>query len=172
MVTMVVNDIKYSLGKSSKKKSKERGDGDDGDLYDLVRGKRSSMMIQRLDEEGDDFVPRRGIIMMISSDESEDAEYSPKRGIKEKIENEEKPLDEDQDGESETTDSESSQEENESSGNKNENKKYESSSVSPPASRSVPGPILRRNYPEKGTVPNQPSEGWHVVYAQQQRRQK
>ncbi len=129
-------------------------------------------MIQRLDEEGDDFVPRRGIIMMISSDESEDAEYSPKRGIKEEIENAEKPLGEDQSGESETSDSESSPEENESSGYKNDNKKYESSSVSPPAPRSVPSPILRRNNPGKGTMPNPPSEGWHMVYAQQQRRQK
>ncbi len=53
------------------------------------------MVIQRLDDNGEDYVPTRnvrfekGVIMMISSDESEDGEYKPKRppteeGIKEK----------------------------------------------------------------------------------------
>jgi hypothetical protein len=56
LVTMVVNDLKSSLGKGGKKISKEKDEGDDDDLYDLVRGKRSTMMIQRLDGEGNEFV--------------------------------------------------------------------------------------------------------------------
>ncbi len=37
------------------------------------------MMIQRLDEDGKEYVPSRRVIMMISSDESDNSEYKPKR---------------------------------------------------------------------------------------------
>jgi len=45
----------------------------------LVRGQKSTMMIRRLNEDEDDYVPSRKVIMMISSDESEDGDYSPVR---------------------------------------------------------------------------------------------
>jgi hypothetical protein len=83
IATMVINDLKSSLGKKRKEKkvtSKDRDeDDDDEELYNLVRGKKSTMMIQRLDEDGKEYVPSRHVIMMISSDESDNSEYKPKR---------------------------------------------------------------------------------------------
>ncbi len=59
---MVVNDIKSSLGQKGKRKAKEvsSADNDEGDdeLYDLVRGKSSTMMIQKLDAEDNDYLPK------------------------------------------------------------------------------------------------------------------
>jgi hypothetical protein len=96
IATMVINDLKSSLGqkKAAKLSVKDDEDGED-EIYNLVRGNKSAMVIQRLDDEGEDYVPSRkvkwtkGVIMMISSDESDDGEYKPKRpptseGIKEK----------------------------------------------------------------------------------------
>ncbi len=69
---MVVNDLKSAIGQKKKTNSKaEKEDEGDEDLYNLVRGKKSTMMIQRLDSDSDDYVPSRRVIMMISSDESE-----------------------------------------------------------------------------------------------------
>ncbi len=37
------------------------------------------MMIQRLDEDGEEFLPSRRVIMTISSNEFDDSDYTPKR---------------------------------------------------------------------------------------------
>ncbi len=83
IATMVINDLKSSLGKKKKEKQvafkDEDEDDDEEELYNLVRGKKSTMMVQRLDEDGEEYVPSRRVIMMISSDESEDSDYTPKR---------------------------------------------------------------------------------------------
>ena len=83
IVTMVVNDLKSSLGQKGKRKAKEvsSADNEEGDdeLYDLVRGKSSTMMIQRLDAEDNDYLPKRRVIMMVSSEESDDSDYKPKK---------------------------------------------------------------------------------------------
>jgi hypothetical protein len=76
LMTMVVNDLKSSLGQSSKRKPKEKDDGSDDDIYDLVRGKKSSMIIQGFDSGEREYLPRRGVIMMDSSGESEDSDYT------------------------------------------------------------------------------------------------
>ena len=86
---------KTSSPKLGKGKPKEDNSDDEGDdnLYNLVRGgKKSSLVIQRLQDE-EDFVPTRNlrtrlerVIMMISSDESDSSNYIPK---KRKIEKEE-----------------------------------------------------------------------------------
>ena len=80
IVTMVINDLKLAVGKKTKTNPKsEKEDSGGDDLYNLVRGKKSTMMVQKLDRESDDYVPSRRVIMMISSDESEREEYSPVR---------------------------------------------------------------------------------------------
>jgi hypothetical protein len=77
LVTMVINDLKSSMGQKMKSSAKDKDDGDDEELYNLVRGRKSTMMIRRLDEEEDNYVPSKRVVMMISSDESEDGDYSP-----------------------------------------------------------------------------------------------
>jgi len=79
LVTMVINDIKSSMGQKKKSSSKDKDEEDDEELYNLVRGQKSTMMIRRLNEDEDDYVPSRKVIMIISSDESEDGDYSPVR---------------------------------------------------------------------------------------------
>jgi hypothetical protein len=80
LVAMVIKDLKGNLGK---RKEKPKEESDDEEIYNLVRGKRTAMMVQRRDDEGDDnYVPQRPqrrVIMMISSGESEDSDYIPKR---------------------------------------------------------------------------------------------
>ena len=74
IAAMVVKSLK-SGGKKEKIVSYEK-EKDDEDLYNLVRGERSAMMVQRKEHE-EDYVPRRKVIMMISSES--DGEYTPKR---------------------------------------------------------------------------------------------
>jgi hypothetical protein len=77
LVTMVINDLKSAMGQKKQVGSNDK-DGDE-DLYNLVRGKKSSLTIQSLDEDSDEYVPSRKVIMMISSDESDGEDYSPRR---------------------------------------------------------------------------------------------
>jgi hypothetical protein len=92
IVAMVVKDLKSKAGQRKPKDDNSEDEGDE-ELYNLVRGgKKSSLVIQRLNDE-EDFVPTRNlrtrlerVIMMISSDESDSSDYIPK---KRKIENEE-----------------------------------------------------------------------------------
>ena len=74
IAAMVVKDLKANL-KKEKIITFEKAKGDD-ELYDLVRGGKAAMMVQRADEDHE-YVPRRKVIMMISS-ESDDG-FSPKR---------------------------------------------------------------------------------------------
>jgi hypothetical protein len=89
IATMVINDLKSTLGNIKKTKSITKDDeGDNDNLYNLVRGNKSAMVIQRMDKDGEDFVPTKQgrfskVVMMISSDESEDGEYKPKCSPKE-----------------------------------------------------------------------------------------
>ncbi len=71
---MVVKDLKSAHGSA---KDEGKSDEEDKDsLYNLVRGK-SSLMVQRLDEdESEGFIPRR-VLMMISSEESGEEEFLP-----------------------------------------------------------------------------------------------
>jgi hypothetical protein len=56
-----------------------KDDSGDDEIYDLVRGAKTSMVIRRLDDDGEEkFVPKQRVVMMISSEESDD-EYSPKK---------------------------------------------------------------------------------------------
>jgi hypothetical protein len=77
---MVINDLKSSLKKrNSARKEEDKDEGDD-DLYNLVRGKRSTLTIQRLDEKGeDDYKPQRRVIMVVSSSNSEEEDYTPQK---------------------------------------------------------------------------------------------
>jgi hypothetical protein len=78
IAALVLKDLKGSVGKRKKEKSGKEDSGDD-ELYDLVRGAKSSMVIRRLDDDGEEkFVPKQRVVMMISSEESDD-EYSPKK---------------------------------------------------------------------------------------------
>ena len=77
---MVINDLKSALGQKRKDKSSTKEDEhDDEELYNLVRGNKSAMVIQRLDEGGEEFVPARKVnvsskvIMAISADDSDDS---------------------------------------------------------------------------------------------------
>ena len=86
---MVVKDLKSKAGQRKPKEDNSDDEGEE-DLYNLVRGgKKSSLVIQRLQDE-EEFVPTRNlrerVIMMISSDESDSSNYIPK---KRKIEKEE-----------------------------------------------------------------------------------
>ena len=74
IAAMVVKSMKSGV-KKEKIASYEK-DNNDEDLYNLVRGERSTMMVQRKEQE-DDYVPRRKVVMMISSES--DGEYTPKR---------------------------------------------------------------------------------------------
>jgi hypothetical protein len=85
IVAMVVKDLKSKAGQRKPKEDNSEDEGDE-DLYNLGRGgKKSSLVIQRLNDE-DDFVPTRNlrtrlerVIMMISSDESDSSDYIPKK---------------------------------------------------------------------------------------------
>ena len=85
IVAMVVKDLKSKAGQRKLKDDKSEDEGDE-ELYDLVRGgRKSSLVIQRLEDEKD-FVPARNlrprkerVIMMISSDESDSSDYVPKK---------------------------------------------------------------------------------------------
>jgi formylmethanofuran dehydrogenase subunit E len=74
IAAMVVRNLKSST-KKEKIVTFEKEKNDE-DLYDLVRGGKSAMMVQRRDGEGE-YIPRRKVIMMISSESDED--YTPKR---------------------------------------------------------------------------------------------
>jgi len=81
IVTMVINDLKSSIKKNKTAEKKgEKEDGDD-ELYNLVRGRQSTMMIQKADGQAeDDYVPQRRVIMMISSSNSQDEDdFTPKK---------------------------------------------------------------------------------------------
>ena len=74
IAAMVINELKAKVKKEPiVTYEKEK---DDENLYDLVRGGKPAMMVQRAGEK-DDYIPRRKVIMMLSS-ESE-GEYTPKR---------------------------------------------------------------------------------------------
>ena len=165
LVTMVMNDLKSSFKRKRKEKSKE-GDSDD-ELYDLVRGGKSTMMIQRVYDErdsGEDYIPSRQVIMMISSDESEDGEYSPKRDLDARETDEknkrEKPLVKLEEKDNDSSECESSQEETDSSDEESNNGKLESSS-------SVPTQV-----PHRMDWHQTESESWHLKYTKQQKRQQ
>ena len=80
IVTMVMNDLKSALGQKKKGKSSAKEDEqDDAELYDLVRGNQSAMVIQRLDEGKEDYVPSKRVIMMITSEDSDGSDYKPKK---------------------------------------------------------------------------------------------
>jgi hypothetical protein len=74
IAAMVVKDLKSST-KREKIVTFEKEKNDE-DLYDLVRGGKSAMMVQRRDGK-DEYIPRKKVIMMISSESDED--YTPKR---------------------------------------------------------------------------------------------
>jgi hypothetical protein len=86
---MVINDLKSTLGNIKKTQSITKDVEENNDnLYNLVRGNKSTMVIQRMDEDGEEFVPSKQVrlsrvVMMISSDKSEDGEYKPKHSPKE-----------------------------------------------------------------------------------------
>ncbi len=62
---MVLKDLKGSVGKKKKEKLVKDDSGDD-ELYDLVRGAKSSMVIRRLDDDGEEkFVPKQIVVMVI-----------------------------------------------------------------------------------------------------------
>jgi hypothetical protein len=73
---MVVKDLKSSMKKEKIVTFEKK---DDADLYDLVRGGKSAMMVQRKDEN-EDYIPRRKVIMMISSESDE--EYTPRKSLR------------------------------------------------------------------------------------------
>jgi hypothetical protein len=80
VAAMVVKNLKSAHGSEVKNEGKFEEDDKDS-LYNLVRGK-SSLMVQRLDEDNsEDFVPRR-VLMMISSEESGEEEFLPIRDHK------------------------------------------------------------------------------------------
>ena len=72
IAAMVISDLKANL-KHEKFESAD-SDGDDN-LYNLVRGHKTAMMIHK-GPGGEDFVPKRRVIMVVSSN-SEDEEYTP-----------------------------------------------------------------------------------------------
>jgi hypothetical protein len=74
IAAMVINELKTKVNKE--KIAKFEKEKDDDDLYDLVRGKKTTMMVQRRDE-GEEYIPRRKVIMMISSESDED--FVPKK---------------------------------------------------------------------------------------------
>ncbi len=77
IVAMVVKDLKSKAGQ---RKPKKDNSDDEDEVYSLVRGNKSTLMVQRLDEE-ENYKPARKerAIMMISSDESDLSDYVPKR---------------------------------------------------------------------------------------------
>jgi hypothetical protein len=166
IVTMVINDLKSAAGKKTKTNPKsEKEDSGDEDLYNLVRGKKSTMMVQKLDRESDDYVPSRRVIMMISSDESEGEEYSPVRPetaelpvIDSEMEPEVKQKDESEGLSSDDDTSESSA------------GKFQSSSAVPARNRRAsasPRAILKS--PQKMSRPS-PPEAFNLIYKRAQER--
>ena len=57
IATMVINDLKSSF---NQRKTDEEGGNE---IYNLVRGNKSALVIQRANDDGEDYVPSRGVIM-------------------------------------------------------------------------------------------------------------
>ncbi len=74
---MVISDLKSNLRKERSNQSASADSDGDDDLYNLVRGLKSTMMIQKGNGR-DDYVPKRRVIMVVSSN-SEDENYTPKK---------------------------------------------------------------------------------------------
>ena len=161
---MVINDLKSAMGQ--KKQVGGNDQGGEEDLYNLVRGKKSSLTIQSLDEDSDEYVPSRKVIMMISSDESDGEDYSPRRPDETEMPVADFQMESEVDRNDERKEMSSDNETSDSSSTG----KYESSSVVPTTNNRFQGSPRAILKSPKGSPRPIPPEAFNLIYKRAQER--